>query len=128
VPTSSDFDIRPLARRILLWQSGAGLAVALVCWGVWGRDAFVSALAGAITGVIANLYMTFKALQPARSASGALGRVYLGEAIKVIATLALFVAATRFRHAVWPALLLAYGSTLVVFWWVPFASAPRLKM
>ena len=43
-----------------------GLAVALVCL-AWGANACLSALAGALTGVIANLYMTFRALEPARS-------------------------------------------------------------
>jgi hypothetical protein len=28
----------------------------------------------------------------------------------------------------WPALLMAYLATLVVFWWVPFAAAPRTRM
>src|SRR6202161_4892118 len=79
VPTSSDSDIRPLASRILLVQTGAGAAVARVCLLVWGRYACVSALAGAATGVAANLYMTFKALQPARTPRRALGQLYLGQ-------------------------------------------------
>jgi ATP synthase protein I len=128
VPTSSDSDIRPLASRILLVQTGAGAAVALVCLLVWGRYAWVSALAGAGTGVVANMYMTFKALQPARTPRRALGQLYLGQLVKVGLTVVLFMAAARIPHVSWPALLIAYLATLVVFWWVPLASAPRTRM
>ena len=128
MPTNSDSDIRPLASRILLVQTGAGAAVALVCLLVWGRYACVSALAGAATGVAANLYMTFKALQPARTPRRALGQLYLGQLVKVALTVALFVLAARMPHVSWPALLIAYAATLVVFWWVPFGSAPRTRV
>ncbi len=126
--TSSDSDIRPLASRILLVQTGAGAVVALVCLLVWGRYACISALAGAGTGVVANMYMTFKALQPARTPRRALGQLYLGQLVKVALTVALFVLAAHTPHVSWPALLIAYMATLVVFWWVPFASAPRARM
>jgi ATP synthase protein I len=128
VPTSSDTDIRPLASRILLVQTGAGAAVALVCLLVWGRYAFVSALAGAGTGLVANLYMTFKALQPARTPRRALGQLYLGQLVKVGLTVALFMLAAHLPHLSWPALLIAYLATLVVFWGVPFAAAPRTRI
>ena len=125
---SSDSDIRPVASRILLVQTGAGAAVALVCLLVWGRDACVSALAGASVGVVANMYMTFKVLQPARTPRRALGQLYLGQLVKVALTVALFVLAARMPHVSWPALLIAYAATLVVFWWVPFASGPRTRV
>ena len=128
VPTSSDSDIRPLASRILLVQTGAGAAVALVCLLVWGRYACFSALAGASTGVTANLYMTFKALRPARTPRRALGQLYLGQLVKVALTVALFMLASRMPHVSWTALLSAYLATLVVFWWVPFAAAPRTRI
>jgi F0F1-type ATP synthase assembly protein I len=128
VPTSNDSDIRSLVSRILLAQTGAGAAVALVCLLVWGRYAWLSALAGAGTGVVANLYMTFKALQPARTPRRALAQLYLGQLVKVGLTVASFVWAARMPHVSWPALLIAYLATLVVFWWVPFASASRARM
>jgi ATP synthase protein I len=128
VPTSSDSDIRPLASRILLVQTGAGATVALVCLLVWGRYACISALAGAGTGLVANLYMTFKALQPARTPRRALGQLYLGQLVKVGLTVALFMLAARLPYLSWPALLIAYLATLVVFWWVPFAATPRTRI
>jgi ATP synthase protein I len=123
--SDSDFDIRPIAVRILAWQAGVGVLIAAACLALWGRQAAVSALAGAAIGVIANLYMTLKALRPKRSARAALGALYTGQLVKVALTVALFVAAARLPGLVWPALLIAYIATLAVFWWVPFQAAPR---
>jgi ATP synthase protein I len=123
--SDSDSDIRPIAVRILAWQAGVGVLIAAGCLALWGRQAAVSALAGAAIGVIANLYMTLKALRPKRSARAALGALYTGQLVKVALTVALFVAAARLPGLVWPALLIAYIATLAVFWWVPFRAAPR---
>ena len=128
MPTGSDSDIGHLASRILLVQTGAGATVALLCLLLWGRYASVSALAGAGTGLVANMYMTFKALRPARTPRRALGQLYLGQLVKVGVTVALFMLAARLQHVSWPALLSAYLATLVVFWWVPFNAASRTRM
>jgi F0F1-type ATP synthase assembly protein I len=117
---NSNNDIRPLAARILRWQMGLALAVAMIAGLGWGRRAGLSALAGGAIGVIANLYMTLKALKPAVTPAGALGRLYMGQLVKVAITVGLFVAAARVRGLSWPALLIAYLGTLVAFWWVPF--------
>ena len=123
MPISRDSDTRALGVRILLVQTGAGATVALVCLLVWGRYACLSALAGAGTGIIANMYMTFRALQPARTPRRALGQLYLGQLVKVGLTVALLMLAARMPQVSWPALLIAYLATLVVFWWVPFTAA-----
>jgi len=123
VPTNSDSDVRSLAHRVLLLQVGMGLAVALVCLVFWGRNAFISALAGAVAGVLANLYMTFRTLRPARTAGSALGRLYLGQLIKIVVTIAMFFGALHTPHVSWQALLAAYIVTFVAFWWAPFAAA-----
>ena len=127
MPISRDSDTRALGVRILLVQTGAGATVALVCLLVWGRYACLSALAGAGTGIIANMYMTFRALQPARTPRRALGQLYLGQLVKVGLTVALLMLAARMPQVSWPALLIAYLATLVVFWWVPFTAASRTR-
>lgn len=119
MPTSSESDVRSLAYRVLWLQCAIGLAAAAVCL-AWGANASLSALAGALTGVIANLYMTFRALEPARSPQAALGRMYFGQLIKVVLTVGLFVLAyVLLPHVVWPALLVAYLATLAVSWSAP---------
>jgi F0F1-type ATP synthase assembly protein I len=129
VPTSSsDSDDRQLAGRILRTQIGVGAAIALASLPLWGRIGVISALAGAATGVIGNAYRTFKALQPACTARRALGQLYLAELVNFVLTVALLLLAARMPHVSWPALLLAYVGTLVVLWWVPFASPARAKI
>src|SRR5580704_4516643 len=106
VQTPSD-DIRPLGHRVLWLQVGSGLAVALVTLGFWGRDLAVSALAGALIGVIANLYMTLRGLRPVSTARSALGRLYFGQLVKMIVSVALlYVAVTCLPHVSVPALLI----------------------
>ena len=129
MPTSSsDSDDRPLAGRILRTQIGVGAAVALASLCVWGRMGLISALVGAATCVIGNIYRTYKSLQPASTARQALGQLYLGELVNLVLTIALFLAAARVPHLSWPALLLAYVGALVVLWWVPLASPRHTKV
>ncbi len=122
MPISSDSDVRRLAHRVLVLQGTVGLVVALVCLAVWGRTGLVSAVAGAVTGMVANLYMTLRALRPARTRSAALGRLYFGQLVKLVVTVGLFALAyVILPRVTWPALLVAYLATLVVSWRVSFA-------
>jgi F0F1-type ATP synthase assembly protein I len=49
----------------------------------------------------------------------------VGELIKVVATIALFAAAARVPHLVWPGLLSGYALALVGGWLSQVASARR---
>lgn len=111
--------------RILASQAATTLVLAVACYAAWGPLAGKSALAGGAIGTIANLYMTLAALRPAAGAAGALGRLYFGQLIKVGLTVASFVIVARSGAVSWPALLVAYIATLMVFWIVPAWSAIR---
>ena len=95
----------------------------------------ISVLAGALIGVIANLYMTLRGLRPANTARSALGRLYFGQMVKmVVSVVLLYVAATELplvvrepRQVVVPPLLIGFIATLAVVWLMPFASAARLR-
>jgi F0F1-type ATP synthase assembly protein I len=132
VPTSySESDSRLTGARlavgrILGMQIGVGAAVALISLALKGQPALISALVGAATGVMANAYMMFKALRPARSARGALGQLLMGQLVKIALTIAAFLWAARIPHVSWLALMCAYAGTLVVVWWMPM-TAPRTK-
>lgn len=124
MPTSSDVNARSLANRVLLAQAVIGLVVTLACW-PWGWQTSLSGLAGAVTGVVANLYMTFRAMQPARTARAALGRMYFGQLLKVVLTVVLLVAAVLVLQRVAgrvsvPALIVGYIAVLAVSWVVSF--------
>ena len=108
--------------RGLLYQAGVGALVALVA-AMFGRYAGASALGGAAVAWVTTLYMWRRALVPERTVGAALQRAVVGELIKVAGTIALFAAAARVPHLVWPALLLGYAAALIAFW-VASALAP----
>lgn len=95
------------------------VAVAGICWLVWGVRPGLSALAGGATGILANVFMIASALRPSGSAGGALGKLMFGQLMKVVVTVVLFVVAAQTGKVYWPAMLVAYAATLVVFWFVP---------
>lgn len=116
---SGSMDLRLPFSKALLWQAAVGISLALVCSAPWGRYAGVSALVGAGIGLVANFYMMRKALVTERTASVALRRLIVGQAVKVAVTIGLFMAASRLPHVVWPALLGTYLATQTVFWLMP---------
>jgi F0F1-type ATP synthase assembly protein I len=121
---TSDPGTRSTAAKILLWQTTAVTAVAVICYALFGGRSGLSALAGGAIGLVANASMTMTALRPTRSPGGALGRLLFGQLVKVALTVTLFVIVARDGRAHWPSLLVAYIVTLAVFWLVP-AFGPR---
>ena len=119
-----DPEIRRIAARILLYQAVATVTLAALFWGVWGARQGASAMAGGAIGLVANLSMSLMALRPARSAGGALGRLFYGQLVKIGLTVALFVLVARSGEVAWPPFLAAYAVTLLVFSVVPALSAP----
>jgi F0F1-type ATP synthase assembly protein I len=117
-----DPEIRRIAARILLAQAATTILIAALCLVFLGRTQGLSALAGGMIGLIANAYMTLNALRSSASAAGALGRLMVGQLVKVALTVALMVIVARGHWANWPVLIFAYAVTLVVFWFVPMMS------
>jgi ATP synthase protein I len=114
-----DGGIRRTAARILMAQAAITILIAAVCALIWGRTHAMSALAGGLIGLIANVFMTLSALRPTASAAGALGRLMFGQLVKIAVTIGALLIIARGGWANWPALLIAYAATLVMFWFVP---------
>jgi F0F1-type ATP synthase assembly protein I len=114
-----DAEMRRIAVRILATQAAVTLVLAAL-YLVFGSQAqSLSALAGGLIGLIANAYMTLTVTRSPTSAAGALGRLMVGQLVKiVIAVGGLFIVA-KGGWANWPALLIGFFSTLVVYWFVP---------
>ena len=108
--------VRRLADRCRWAQALTIIAVAGLSLWVGGLPAVVSALAGAAVAWVTTLYASRRASVPEYTVGAALRRVMVGEFIKVAATVALFAAATRIPHVVWPALLCGYAAALVTSW------------
>jgi len=117
--TAGDGGIRRIAMRILMAQAATTILIAAVCALAWGTTHAKSALAGGLIGLIANAFMTLSALRPTASAAGALGRLMFGQLMKVMVTVGLLAIVARGGWANWPALLVAYAATLLMFWFVP---------
>jgi F0F1-type ATP synthase assembly protein I len=69
--------------------------------------------------------MSVAALRPARAAGAALARLLLGQFVKVLLTIAMFIVVAQREDVVWPALMFGYIATMVVFWVVPVVDGPR---
>jgi F0F1-type ATP synthase assembly protein I len=117
-----DPEVRRIAARILLAQAATTILIALLCLVLRGKIHALSALAGGLIGLIANAYMTLATLRSNASAAGALGRLMVGQLVKVVLTVGLMLAVAQGHWANWPVLILAYAATLVVFWFVPMLS------
>ena len=123
---SSDPQTRRLAGRILLGQAAVTIVLAALVAAGAGQKSGLSALSGGLIGLFANLYMTIAALRPARSAGFAFGRLLVGQFVKVLLTVGMFLAVAQRKDVVWPAVIAGYVATLVVFWVVPVLAAPKL--
>jgi len=108
-----------IAARILVAQAATTIAIAALCALAWGRIAALSALAGGATGLFANAIMTLIVLRASPGAAGALGRLVIGQMVKVLFTVGALLAVAQGGWAHWPSLLLAYAATLIVYWFVP---------
>jgi len=97
-------------------QAIAAIVVVALSFVAGGRAAALSALGGAAVAWVTTLYASRRASVPEQSVGAALGRVVTGEFIKVLSTIALFAAASRVPHMVWPALLCGYVAALAAFW------------
>ena len=118
--------VRQLAFRILRAQVATTLGMTLAALLLNGASAAASALAGGSIGVVANLFMTFQSLRRAVSAAQALGRMLFGQFVKVVMTVAGFVALAQARDVVWSEAIAAYIATLLAFWVVPALGSRRL--
>ena len=123
--STSDPQARRLAGRILLWQAVVTLVLAGVITLAADAAAGGYTLVGGAIGWVANFYMSVAALRPARAAGAALARLLLGQFVKVLLTIAMFIAVAQRKNVVWPALMLGYIATMVVFWVVPVVDGPR---
>jgi ATP synthase protein I len=117
---------RRAALRVVLRQGIAALAVTCAVLPA-GRDAALSALAGAAAGVVATGAFALALFRHAEGASPTrvVWRFYLGQALKVGLTIGLLAIAFRVRLGAPWAVLLGYGATQVAFWFSPRGLASR---
>jgi len=78
--------------RVLMWQFLAGVALAAVLWGVFGKVVGYSALLGSLICVIPNAFLALRLVVPRRDpGAGALvGAAWVGEIGKLALTVLFF--------------------------------------
>ena len=120
------------ARRAALGIVGAQAGITLLSAGVGlllaGSEGAVSALLGGGIGTLANLVLVAGLFRPGASEEPTriLGRLYRGEAFKLLLTAALFAWVLMSMEVVFGAMLGGFAATLLVYWvallWPPGAS------
>ena len=117
---------RRLAYGVVLGQALVSVLVALAAWGVGGAHAAVSALAGggiATAGslVMAALGFVGVGADPQR----ALGAFYLGEAVKLVVVIVLFVVVLKLMRVAPLAMFAGFGATFLVYWVALLVALPH---
>jgi ATP synthase protein I len=109
---------RRLAGSVVLGQVVVTAVAAIICFAVWGRVVGLSALAGGGISVAASAVLAFIAFSsPAGAAPQTIARkFYIGEAMKLAVTVALFVTVFLTMKVSFIALFATYIATLFVYW------------
>jgi ATP synthase protein I len=102
----------------VLGQVVVTVVAAAICFAVWGRISGLSALAGGGISVAASAVLGYFAFRsPAGAAAERVARAfYVGEALKLAVTVALFVVVFVTMKVSFAALFGAYIATLFVYW------------
>ena len=117
------------AFRLAAWQLVmTGLVTAIASW-LGGSEGAVSAAIGGSIGIIAGLYQALRMFRvdANRDPDGFLRGVYVGEAVKILLTVALMIAAIRVLQVEMLPFMLGYIAIYVVYWMALKTGFPWIK-
>ena len=119
---------RRLAFGLVLGQAGVTVTAALCAWGIADRRAGLSALLGGGIATAGSLAMARLALGGGAGADArrALSALYLGEALKLVLVIVLFVGVLKVVRVAPLAMFAAFAATLLVYWIALLAALPAL--
>ncbi len=105
-----------------------GLVTAIASW-LGGSEGAVSAAIGGSIGIIAGLYQALRMFRvdASRDPDGFLRGVYVGEAVKILLTVALMIAAIRVLQVEMLPFMLGYIAIYVVYWIALKTGFPWIK-
>jgi len=118
---------RRLAFGVVLGQAVVTAIAGLVALGVAGKLAALSALAGggiATAGSLAMAVLVFAGA--AGTAQRALGAFYVGEALKLVIVVVLFVVALKVMRVAPLAMLAGFAATYLTYWVALAGALPRV--
>lgn len=124
---------RLIALRVVASQIAVALGLSLVLAVAFGSRIGYSALVGAAIGILPSYYLAVRMFKRSQmmSAEQALRGIYLGEGIKVVFTVVLFVVAIRVLDTAMLVVMASYLATVAVNWVAIFVAdlgeSPREK-
>ena len=103
---------------VVLGQVVVTIVAAVICFAVWGRTAGWSALVGGGISAVSNAVLALIGFSsPAGAQPDRIARsFYVGEAVKLAVTVALFIVVFLTMKVSFAALFGAYIATLFVYW------------
>jgi len=117
------------AFRLAAWQLAmTGLVAAIGSW-MGGSDVAFSAAIGGSIGIVAGLYQALRMFRvdASKDPDGFLRSVYVGEAVKILLTVALMIAAIRVLQVEMLPFMLGYIAIYVVYWMALKTGFPWIK-
>lgn len=118
VRESGYLSMQQAAFRLAAWQLAATGFVAATAGWVGGSDFALSASIGGSIGIVAGLYQALRMfrIDASQDPDGFLRSVYVGEAVKILLTVALMIAAIRVLNVAMLPFMLGYIAIYVVYW------------
>ena len=119
---------RRLALRVVLGQAGVTVIAALCALALAGQRAGFSALLGGGIATVASLAMAGLVFGgTAGGAARALGMFYIGEAVKLLIVVVLFVVVLRVVRVAPLAMFAGFAATFLVYWIALLSALPTLS-
>lgn len=110
--------VRAAAWRLAGWQVAVTVVLALGAAGIGGRPWVLSAICGGGIGIVAGLYQALRMFRIDASKQPRLymRAVFASEALKILLTVVLFVAAISLLKVEMVPAIAAYAGTFIVYW------------
>ena len=104
--------------RLAIWQVVLTALVAVIAAWIGGTDSAVSAATGGGIGIVAGLYQGLRmfSVDAGGNPEGFMRGVYVTEALKVVTTVALMIAAIKLLHVELLPFFIGYIAIYVVYW------------
>lgn len=121
--------VRTAAWRLAGWQSAVTVLLALGAAGIGGGHWALSAICGGGIGILAGLYQALRMFRIDASEQPQLYMrgVFASEALKILLTVALFIAAINVLRVEMVPAIAAYAGTFIVYWAALATNYPWLE-
>lgn len=110
--------VRAAAWRLAGWQVAVTVVLAAGAAWIGGRPWVVSAICGGGIGIVAGLYQALRMfrIDASEQPDAYMRGVFSSEALKILLTVALFIAAIRVLRVEMVPAIAAYAGTFIVYW------------